>query len=157
MRKAATPPKVARAAAPKAKAVANAVATTRAKAAPKRGAKTSPPRSVTKPAGRASTRAVRGRTPLVRANRAAVVRFAKVRELDPWARCGPRTSVEQLFRVDEQVDGRAVAVHLVFYDQRGWYCVHGRGCAAVADVHRELRAQRRSVAGSAPATRAAGR
>jgi hypothetical protein len=84
------------------------------------------------------------------------VRVVKVKSLDPFSRCGPGTSVEQLYRVDEQVDGRAT-VHLVFFDQYGWYCVHGRGCGAVADVHQELRAQRRSVPRLATTTRAAGR
>jgi hypothetical protein len=84
-------------------------------------------------------------------------RVVKVKPLDPFARCGPGTSVEQLYRVDERVDGRAATVHLVFFDQYGWYCVHGRGCGAVADVHRELRAQRRSVPRLATTTRAAGR
>ncbi len=84
------------------------------------------------------------------------MRVVKIKELDPVARCGPGTSVEQLFRVDEQVDGRP-AVHLVFFDQYGWYCVHGRGCGAVADVHQELRAQRRTVSRLATTTRAAGR
>jgi hypothetical protein len=84
------------------------------------------------------------------------VRVVKVKSLDPFTRCGPGTSVEQLYRVDEQVDGRST-VHLVFFDQYGWYCVHGRGCAAVADVHQELRAQRRSVPRLATTTRAAGR
>jgi hypothetical protein len=83
-------------------------------------------------------------------------RVVKIKSLDPFVRCGPGTSVEQLYRVDERVDGRAT-VHLVFFDQYGWYCVHGRGCGAVADVHQELRAQRRSVPRLATTTRAAGR
>ena len=93
-----------------------------------------------------------------RATRASApaLRVVKVKSLDPFARCGPGTSVEQLYRVDERVDGRAT-VHLVFFDQYGWYCVHGRGCGAVADVHQELRAQRRSVPRLATTTRAAGR
>ena len=86
------------------------------------------------------------------------VRAVKVKELDPVARCGPDTSVELLYRVDERLDGRAAGVHLVFFDRYGWYCVHGRGCAAVADVHQDLRAQRRSVPRlAATTTRAAGR
>jgi len=97
---------------------------------------------------RATKRAGRGAAP--------AVRVVKVKSLDPCARCGPGTSVEQLYRVDEHVDGRAT-VHLVFFDQYGWYCVHGRGCGAVADVHQELRAQRRSVPRLATTTRAAGR
>lgn len=68
-------------------------------------------------------------------------RLVRVRALDPCARCGPGTSVEQLYRVDEQVAGTAT-VHLVFFDRHGWYCVHGASCAAVRDVHAELKAQR---------------
>lgn len=85
------------------------------------------------------------------------LREVKVKELDPVARCGPDTSVEFLYRVDERLDGRAAGVHLVFFDRYGWYCVHGRGCAAVADVHQDLRAQRRSVPRLATTTRALGR
>lgn len=86
------------------------------------------------------------------------LREVRVKELDPVARCGPDTSVELLYRVDERLDGRSAGVHLVFFDRYGWYCVHGRTCAAVADVHQDLRAQRRSVPRlAAPTTRAAGR
>lgn len=88
---------------------------------------------------------------------APTLREVKVKELDPVARCGPDTSVELLYRVDERLDGRAAGVHLVFFDRYGWYCVHGRGCAAVADVHQDLRAQRRSVPRLATTTRALGR
>jgi hypothetical protein len=72
------------------------------------------------------------------------VRLIKVRELDPYARCGPDTGVEQLFRVDESLDGRPT-VHVVYLDRHGWYCYHGRTCPAVADVHRELRSQGRTA------------
>ena len=64
-------------------------------------------------------------------------RFVKVRELDPFAMCGPGTSVARLFRVDERVNGSA-ATHLVFYDRHGWYCEHGKTCPAVHDA-RKLR------------------
>ncbi|MGZ8377794.1 MAG: hypothetical protein ACXW31_03635 [Thermoanaerobaculia bacterium] len=67
-----------------------------------------------------------------------VVRQVRIRELDPFARCGPDTSVEQLYRVDESLDGRPT-VHLVYLDRHGWYCHHGRSCPAVTDVHREFR------------------
>jgi hypothetical protein len=69
-----------------------------------------------------------------------VIRLVKVKELDPIAKCGPATSVEQLFRVDEQANGQAT-VHLVFFDRHGWYCVHGPRCAAVTDVHSHTRAR----------------
>ena len=63
------------------------------------------------------------------------VRGVKIRALDPQAKCGPGTSVTQLFRVDETIDG-ALATHLVFFDRHGWYCVHGRNCRAVDDVRK---------------------
>jgi hypothetical protein len=64
----------------------------------------------------------------------------QIRELDPLRVCGGRTSVTQLFRVDEQLlDGKAAGarqVHLVFNDRHGWYCEHGRSCHAVSAVMR---------------------
>ncbi len=71
----------------------------------------------------------------------AGTRLVRIKALDPCARCGPSTCVEQLYRVDEQVAGTAT-VHLVFFDRHGWYCVHGATCVAVRDVHAELKAQR---------------
>jgi hypothetical protein len=62
-------------------------------------------------------------------------RDVRVRALDPVALCGPATSVEQLYRVDESVDGRRT-FHLVFFDRHGWYCEHGRECIAVKDVRK---------------------
>ena len=59
----------------------------------------------------------------------------RVRELDPREKCGPATSVQQLFRVDESVDG-AFRAHLVFLDRHGWYCEHGRNCPAVVHARR---------------------
>ena len=64
-----------------------------------------------------------------RAIPAPVVRIA-VRALDPHRKCGPGTSVQSLYRVDETVDGRSTAP-LVFNDRHGWYCEHGRTCPAV--------------------------
>jgi hypothetical protein len=66
------------------------------------------------------------------------VRAVKIRELDPLAKCGANTSVQHLYRVDELTDGRA-AIHLVFFDRHGWYCVHGRACTAVEDVRKHAR------------------
>ena len=62
-------------------------------------------------------------------------RSVRIRELDPVARCGPGTSVQRLYRVDELLDGAPTA-HLVFFDRHGWYCEHGRHCPAVADVRK---------------------
>ena len=66
-------------------------------------------------------------------------RVVIIRELDPYAKCGPDTSVRELYRVDEAVNG-AKHVHLVFFDRHGWYCLHGRYCPAVNDVRRHDRA-----------------
>jgi hypothetical protein len=67
----------------------------------------------------------------------------QIRELDPLRVCGDRTSVIQLFRVDEQLVGGKAAgarqVHLVFNDRHGWYCEHGRSCHAVSAVMRHAR------------------
>lgn len=104
---------------------------------------TAPPvRSV---AARATRRGARQKTVAPQ-----LVRVVKVRELDPIAKCGPATSVEQLFRVDE-LTGRESTVHLVFFDRHGWYCVHGPRCAAVSDVHSHTRSAQRARSGRAPA------
>lgn len=66
------------------------------------------------------------------------MRTVKVRPLDPKLKCGPGTSVEHLFRVDEVVNGTS-ATHLVFFDRHGLYCEHGRTCPAVEDVRRANR------------------
>jgi hypothetical protein len=57
-------------------------------------------------------------------------RRVAIKPLDPIQKCGPGTSVQFLYRVDESVDGRITA-HLVFFDRHGWYCEHGRTCPAV--------------------------
>lgn len=62
----------------------------------------------------------------------------RVRELDPAAKCGPATSVERLYRIDERTSG-TVRTHLVFLDRHGWYCEHGADCPAVAQVRRATR------------------
>ena len=63
-----------------------------------------------------------------------VVRVA-VKPLDPLRKCGPNTTVQFLYRVDEQVDGRSTP-HLVFFDRHGWYCEHGRTCPAVGHARK---------------------
>jgi hypothetical protein len=65
-------------------------------------------------------------------------RVVKLKELDPLAKCGPNTSVERLFRVDETIKGVSTA-HLVFFDRHGLYCEHGRNCPAGDDVRRAHR------------------
>jgi hypothetical protein len=70
-----------------------------------------------------------GRTVSRREAPAPVVRVV-VKALDPYRKCGPGTSVQSLYRVDETIDGRSTA-HLVFNDRHGWYCEHGRTCPAV--------------------------
>jgi hypothetical protein len=58
-----------------------------------------------------------------------------VKALDPVRKCGPGTSVQLLYRVDETIDGRATT-HLVFFDRHGWYCEHGRNCPAVGHARK---------------------
>ena len=65
---------------------------------------------------------------------APIVRVA-VKSLDPLRKCGPNTSVQFLYRVDEEVDGRTTP-HLVFFDRHGWYCEHGRSCPAVGHARK---------------------
>jgi hypothetical protein len=65
---------------------------------------------------------------------APVVRIT-VKPLDPLRKCGPGTTVQLLYRVDETVDGRSTA-HLVFFDRHGWYCEHGRNCPAVGHARK---------------------
>ena len=60
-----------------------------------------------------------------------------VRELDPQAKCGPGTTVQFLHRVIERVQGRTTN-HLVFFDQHGWYCEHGRTCPAVVHAKKHV-------------------
>jgi hypothetical protein len=135
-------------------------AETRMAAAPARKATTTPaskaaaktPRTPAKRRPAQAKVASRGRTKGAKGARGAapkpavpVVRLVKVKELDPITKCGPGTSVEQLFRVDEELGGHAT-VHLVFFDKHGWYCVHGPRCAAVADVHSHTRSQQRARA-----------
>lgn len=65
---------------------------------------------------------------------APIVRVS-VRSLDPLRKCGPNTSVQFLYRVDEVVEGRTTP-HLVFFDRHGWYCEHGRSCPAVGHARK---------------------
>jgi hypothetical protein len=62
-------------------------------------------------------------------------REIKVRELVPEKVCGPRTRVQQVFRVEERVNGSS-QTHLVFNDRHGWYCEHGIDCPAVGAVRK---------------------
>jgi hypothetical protein len=61
---------------------------------------------------------------------AAAVQYA-VKPLDPQRKCGPGTSVQFLYRVDERTVDNRSTTHLVFFDRHGWYCEHGRTCPAV--------------------------
>ncbi|MEO6323490.1 MAG: hypothetical protein ABIQ65_02565 [Thermoanaerobaculia bacterium] len=69
---------------------------------------------------------VRGRRPV---SDTPVVTVA-VKQLDPLRKCGPNTTVQFLYRVDESMNGRSTT-HLVFFDRHGWYCEHSRTCPAV--------------------------
>jgi hypothetical protein len=90
------------------------------------------------------TRSLEKRTPQKEIAKAPTVAY-RIRELDPLAMCGRRTTVQHLYRVDEVVDG-APRAHLVFFDRHGWYCEHGPNCPAVAPARkfdeREQRARR---------------
>ena len=101
-----------------------------------RGTKTAiAKRSKRKTAGRKKSVAKRGKqakTP--KTPRVPVVRMA-VKPLDPLRKCGPKTTVQFLYRVDEEVDGRNTP-HLVFFDRHGWYCEHGRSCPAVGHARK---------------------
>ena len=68
---------------------------------------------------------------------ASTPRDVRIRQLDPQAVCGPRTKVQQLFRVHDLLDGKPT-VHLVYFDKHGWYCEHGPTCRAVDLVKRAL-------------------
>ena len=82
----------------------------------------------------ARKKAVVKRGKQAKAPRAPVVRMA-VKPLDPLRKCGPKTTVQFLYRVDEEVDGRNTP-HLVFFDRHGWYCEHGRSCPAVGHARK---------------------
>jgi hypothetical protein len=97
------------------------------------GRKPTSARSKGAKSAKASKEKEKKRASLVRGRHAAVaapvVRVA-IKPLDPLRKCGPNTTVQFLYRVDETVDGRSTA-HLVFFDRHGWYCEHGRTCPAV--------------------------
>jgi hypothetical protein len=63
-------------------------------------------------------------------------REVAIKALDPLRKCGPNTTVQHMFRVDETLGGAHAVTHLVFFDRHGWYCVHGRTCKAVEDVRK---------------------
>lgn len=108
------------------------------KAAPRAKGKTTRPSLRTAKAPPAPTKRVTLKLVAGKKRKAAVpapvVRVA-VKALDPLRKCGPGTTVQLLYRVDETVDGRATA-HLVFFDRHGWYCEHGRNCPAVGHARK---------------------
>lgn len=101
---------------------------------PRKGAKGA--KGAVRPAKESAKRSARSGAKTVKAVRPKL----QIRELDPLRVCGGKTSVVQLFRVDEQLlEGKAAGarqVHLVFNDRHGWYCEHGRSCHAVSAVMR---------------------
>lgn len=64
--------------------------------------------------------------------KAASVSSFALHLLDPVRKCGAGTTVQRLYRVDESSPDGSARVHLVFFDRHGWYCEHGRDCAAVS-------------------------
>ena len=71
----------------------------------------------------------------------AAERRVRITEKDPCSICGKGTSVERVFRVEEN-NGKSRNTHLVFFDRHGWYCEHGAQCQAVSDVRKFLRHSR---------------
>ena len=100
-----------------------------------RGPATKPARVVSRASTPKGAARRKGAVPGKHLEQAAAPRVVKIRALDPFERCGPRTSVVHMYRVDEQHEGKS-AVHLVFFDRHGWYCEHGKTCRAVEDVRR---------------------
>lgn len=93
--------------------------------APKTSARTTTRHAVT------GTKAKKRQMPKREVERSIV----RIRDLDPYRKCGPGTSVERLIRVDEMVD-RQLQAHLVFFDRHGWYCEHGQSCHAVGHARK---------------------
>jgi hypothetical protein len=95
--------------------------------------------------GSAPKSRLKGRSPASSAKATAPPAQFRVKELNAQQKCGPGTSVERLFRVDETADGAAKA-HLVFLDRRhGWYCEHGVECPAVGQAKRIGQADRQHI------------
>ena len=76
-----------------------------------------------------------------KAAKPVAVRKVRISEKDPARICGKGTSVERVFRVEEE-GAKSKLLHLVFFDRHGWYCEHGAQCSAVADVKRYVRNSR---------------
>jgi hypothetical protein len=68
-------------------------------------------------------------------------RRVRITEKDPSLMCGKGTSVERVFRVEENLE-KSRNLHLVFFDRHGWYCEHGAQCQAVSDVRKFIRHSR---------------
>lgn len=74
-------------------------------------------------------RSIKGR----RKEKPTARRTVRIRSMDPIEKCGKRTTVTQLYRVEERLDQTRIR-HLVFFDRHGWYCEHGKQCGVVKDV-----------------------
>lgn len=72
--------------------------------------------------------------------------------LNPWLMCGPDTTVTELWKVWERQEDHAT-LHLVYFDRYGWYCEHGAGCKAIAEVRRIVR----TMSANAPRPRSPGK
>jgi hypothetical protein len=100
-------------------------------------------------------KATRGRPKARKAGRKNPVEVPpsyELEPLDPWLMCGPDTTVTELWRVVERQE-REKQIHLVYFDRYGWYCEHGRGCKAVAEVRRVVR----TMSANAPRPRSSGK
>ena len=93
-----------------------------------------PTRGTGKAARLATRGSTRGKRPVP--PKAPLPREVAIKALDPLRKCGPNTTVQHMFRVDETLGGAHAETHLVFFDRHGWYCVHGRTCKAVEDVRK---------------------
>ena len=100
-------------------------------AVPGRNGANGRPDATRKSGKRGSERRDRGRATAASAGAPEIT----VRELVPEKVCGPRTRVQQVFRVEERMNGSS-QMHLVFNDRHGWYCEHGTDCPAVGAVRK---------------------
>jgi hypothetical protein len=87
------------------------------------------------PAARGRAVARRGVAKKPAEKAAPAVRYT-IKPLDSQRKCGPGTSVQLLFRVDERSVDKAATTHLVYFDKHGWYCEHGRNCPAVVEARK---------------------
>lgn len=94
----------------------------------------------------------KGPKTVLKATPAGIAPSYALEPLDPWLMCGPDTTVTELWKVRERGEKDTV-FHLVYFDRYGWYCEHGRGCKAVAEVRRVVR----TMSANAPRPKSSGK